>query len=93
LVKLFKDNQQVKFEIRSHTDCRGSYDYNDDLSEKRATAVIDYLVAKGVPRGIMTSKGFGERRLLNKCTDGVDCEESLHQENRRTEFIVTAKIV
>jgi outer membrane protein OmpA-like peptidoglycan-associated protein len=91
LVKLFKDNQQVKFEIRSHTDCRGSYEYNDDLSDKRAGAVIDYLVAKGVPRNIMTSKGYGERRLLNKCTDGVECDESLHQDNRRTEFIVTAK--
>lgn len=91
LVKLFRENNNLKFELRSHTDCRGSYEYNDDLSAKRAKAVTDYMVKKGVPRATIVSKGYGERELLNNCTDGVFCEESLHEENRRTEFIVTGK--
>jgi outer membrane protein OmpA-like peptidoglycan-associated protein/tetratricopeptide (TPR) repeat protein len=91
LVKLFRENNNLKFELRSHTDCRGSYEYNDDLSSKRAKAVTDYMVKKGVPRSIIVSKGYGERELLNNCTDGVFCEETLHEENRRTEFIVTGK--
>ncbi len=91
LVKLFRENNNLKFELRSHTDCRGSYEYNDDLSSKRAKAVTDYMVKKGVPRSIIVSKGYGERELLNDCTDGVFCEESLHEQNRRTEFIVTGK--
>jgi len=91
LVKLFRENNNLKFELRSHTDCRGSFEYNDDLSAKRAKAVTDYMVKKGVPRSIIVSKGYGERELLNQCTDGVFCEESLHEENRRTEFIVTGK--
>jgi outer membrane protein OmpA-like peptidoglycan-associated protein len=91
VVKLFRNNQNLKFEIRSHTDCRGSFEYNDDLSSKRAKEVLDYLVKKGVPRSIITSKGFGERELVNECSDGVPCEENLHQENRRTEFVVTDK--
>lgn len=91
LVKLFRNNQNLKFEIRSHCDCRGSFEYNDDLSSKRAKAVLDYLVTKGVPRSIITSKGIGERELVNDCSDGVQCDESKHQENRRTEFIVTDK--
>lgn len=91
LVKLFRENNNLKFELRSHTDCRGSYEYNDDLSSKRAKAVTDYMVKKGVPRSIIVSKGYGERELLNNCTDGVFCEESLHEQNRRTEFIVTGK--
>jgi outer membrane protein OmpA-like peptidoglycan-associated protein len=91
LVKLFRNNQNLKFEIRSHCDCRGSFEYNDDLSAKRAKAVVDYLITKGVPRSIMMSKGFGERELLNECTDGVFCPEEKHEENRRTEFIVTEK--
>jgi outer membrane protein OmpA-like peptidoglycan-associated protein len=91
LVKLFRENNNLKFELRSHTDCRGSFEYNDDLSSKRAKAVTDYMVKKGVPRSIIVSKGYGERELLNHCTDGVFCEESLHEENRRTEFIVTGK--
>jgi outer membrane protein OmpA-like peptidoglycan-associated protein len=49
------------------------------------------MVKKGVPRSIIVSKGYGERELLNNCTDGVFCEETLHEENRRTEFIVTGK--
>jgi outer membrane protein OmpA-like peptidoglycan-associated protein len=91
LVKLFRENQNLKFEISSHCDSRGSYEYNDDLSAKRAKAVVDYLISKGVPRSIMVSKGYGERKLLNGCSDGVMCTEEQHQENRRTEFIVTDK--
>ncbi len=91
LVKLFKDNPDLKFELRSHTDCRGSLEYNDDLSSKRAKATTDYLVKKGVPRSIIVSKGYGERELLNDCKDGVFCDEKKHEENRRTEFIVTGK--
>ena len=91
LVKLFRENKDLKFELRSHTDCRGSFEYNDDLSTKRAKAVTDYMVKKGVPRSIIVSKGYGERELLNNCSDGVMCEESLHEQNRRTEFVVTGK--
>jgi peptidoglycan-associated lipoprotein len=91
LVKLFRENNNLKFELRSHTDCRGSLEYNDDLSQKRAKAVTDYLVKKGVNRGSLVSKGYGERELLNDCTDGVYCDEAKHEENRRTEFIVTGK--
>jgi outer membrane protein OmpA-like peptidoglycan-associated protein len=88
-VTLFRNNQNLKFEIRSHSDSRGSYEFNDDLSEKRAKEVVDYLVKRGVPRSIVVSKGYGERELLNECGDGVQCDEAKHQENRRTEFIVT----
>jgi outer membrane protein OmpA-like peptidoglycan-associated protein len=91
LVKLFRENQNLKFEIASHCDSRGSFEYNDDLSSKRAKAVVDYLVSKGVPRANMVSKGYGEKQLLNECSDGVQCTEAQHQENRRTEFTVTDK--
>ena len=89
LVTLFRNNQNLKFEIRSHSDSRGSYEFNDELSEKRAKEVVDYLVKRGVPRSIVVSKGYGERELLNECGDGVPCDEEKHQVNRRTEFIVT----
>lgn len=91
LVQLFRNNANLKFEIRSHSDSRGSYEFNDNLSNLRAKAVVDYLVSKGVPRSILLSKGYGERELLNECGDGVICPEEKHQINRRTEFIVTDK--
>lgn len=91
LVQLFRNNSNLKFEIQSHSDSRGSFEFNDNLSNLRAKAVVDYLVSKGVPRSILVSKGYGERQLLNECADGVICSEEKHQENRRTEFIVTDK--
>jgi len=91
LVKLFKDNPNLKVEIRSHCDSRGSYPFNDELSQKRATAVVDYVISKGVKRSMMISKGMGERKLVNKCKDGVECSEEEHQKNRRTEFLVISK--
>lgn len=91
LVKRFKDNPNLKVELRSHCDCRGSDAFNDDLSQKRANAVVEYLVAKGVNRSMFISKGYGERKLVNRCKDGVECSEEEHQQNRRTEFLVLKK--
>lgn len=91
LVRLFKDNPKLKVELRSHCDSRGSHAFNDELSQKRAKAVVDYLIAKGVKRSMLVSKGMGKRALLNRCSDGVECSEEEHQVNRRTEFIVLKK--
>lgn len=92
VVKTLKDNLDLKVQIQSHCDCRGSHHFNDQLSKKRAKAVVDYIVLKGVPRKLFRSKGFGERRLVNRCKDGVDCSENEHQENRRTDFVITEKL-
>ena len=92
LVKTLKDNPNLKVQVQSHCDSRGSYFFNDQLSEKRANAVVDYLVSKGISRSLVTSKGYGERKLVNNCRDNVECSEADHQKNRRTEFIVTEKI-
>lgn len=88
VVKLLKDNPELRIEISSHCDSRGSDDFNDALSQKRANEVVKYLVAKGVKRSMLISKGYGKRRLLNKCATGVECSEAEHQKNRRTEFLV-----
>lgn len=77
----------ARFEVSSHTDSRGGFDYNIDLSQRRAQSVIDYLVnQKGVDLERLVAKGYGEGKLLNDCADGVRCSEEEHQINRRTEF-------
>lgn len=76
-------------ELSAHTDSRASYEYNAWLSEKRARAAKDYLVARGIDPGRITARGFGEMRLKNRCADGVPCSEEQHQRNRRVEFRVT----
>jgi outer membrane protein OmpA-like peptidoglycan-associated protein len=92
VVKTLKDNLDLKVQVQSHCDCRGSNYFNNQLSKKRAKAVVDYLVLKGIPRKLVKSKGFGERRPVNRCNDDADCSESEHQANRRTEFVITEKL-
>ena len=75
----------VKIELSSHTDARGSDAYNMKLSQARAQSCVDYLISKGVKKSSIVAKGYGETKLLNRCKNNVTCPEELHQENRRTE--------
>ena len=75
----------LRIELSAHTDSRGSATYNQKLSQARAQSCVDYLLKKGVKTANIKAKGYGESQLVNKCKDGVSCEEELHQENRRTE--------
>jgi len=73
-------------EIGAHTDSRADANYNLKLSDKRAAAVVSYLVEKGIRKERLYSKGYGESRLINGCSDQVKCTEEEHALNRRTEF-------
>tara|TARA_R110002124_G_scaffold138576_6_gene302306 strand:- start:257205 stop:258890 length:1686 start_codon:yes stop_codon:yes gene_type:complete len=86
LMPVLAANPGVKLEIASHTDSRGGDTSNQDLSERRAQAVVAYLQDKGINSSLLVANGFGERRLKNRCADGVSCTEREHAVNRRTEF-------
>ena len=90
LVKVMKDNPTLEIELSSHTDCRATIKYNQQLSSKRAEAAVAYLASQGIDQKRMIAAGYGESRLVNKCacegTYVVPCTEEEHQENRRTEF-------
>jgi len=90
VVKLMDDNPTLEIELSSHTDSRGTHAYNEELSRKRAASARDYIVSQGVSASRITSRGYGETMLVNQCTDGVPCPETLHRANRRTEIKVTA---
>ena len=79
----------VDVTLGSHTDARGTAEYNRDLSQRRAQSVVDFLEQRSVAEGRITARGFGESQLTNRCSDGVQCTEPEHQENRRTTFTVT----
>lgn len=72
--------------LEAHTDSRGSDAYNLSLSDRRAKSCMEYLISKGIPREKIKSEGKGEKELLNKCSNGVDCPDEMHLENRRIEF-------
>ncbi|WP_406683654.1 OmpA family protein [Seonamhaeicola sp. MEBiC1930] len=75
--------------IESHTDSRGSSEYNNILSQERAKATFEYLINHGVDASRITEyQGYGEQKLANNCDGSTNCTENQHQLNRRTQFIV-----
>jgi len=88
LVKMMTDNPSIVIELSSHTDSQGRDDYNEALSEQRAKAAVDYIMAKGISANRIKSKGYGETQIRNRCTNGVRCSDKEHEYNRRTEFKV-----
>lgn len=85
LVKLMEDHASMVIELGAHTDSRGDDDYNLELSLKRAESAKDYLVERGILPARIRAVGYGEAFPRNRCMDGVDCPESEHKINRRTE--------
>ncbi|MEI6766037.1 MAG: OmpA family protein [Bacteroidota bacterium] len=90
LVVILIQNPSINIELGSHTDCRGTAEYNQKLSQKRAESAVAYIVSNGIDSKRITAKGYGESVSVNGCTDGVKCTEEEYQMNRRTEFKVTS---
>ncbi len=62
MVQVLRDNPNVTIEMASHTDRKGSDEYNINLSSRRAKSVIDYLIAHGIAADRLQSQGYGESR-------------------------------
>lgn len=90
VLAVLREYPKMQIELRSHTDARATGAYNTWLSENRARAALDYLISRGIEPGRLVARGYGETEIVNGCADGVNCTESEHQQNRRTEFKVVA---
>lgn len=88
ILEYMKIYPNVKIAIGSHTDSRGRDGYNLSLSERRAKSTVDYLVSNGIDASRITGQGYGESKLVNRCSNGVKCSNAEHELNRRSEFIV-----
>lgn len=60
LVSILNDNPNIVIELGSHTDSRGTYEYNRDLSQKRAQSVVNYLIKNGIPAARLQAKGYAQ---------------------------------
>ena len=83
VVEILNRYPGIKLEIAAHTDNMGSFEYNMNLSQKRAQSMVDYLVQKGIDPERLIGKGYGESRPIadNNTEEGQSI-------NRRVEFII-----
>lgn len=81
-----EDFPEVRVELSAHTDAQSSASFNMKLSKRRAQSCYDYLKEKGLDADRVKPKGYGETQLVNECSDGVECPDEKHQENRRVEI-------
>jgi len=93
IYKILIENPDIIVEIGSHTDARGSDEYNIVLSQKRAESVVNYLISKKIDPRRLRAKGYGETKFIapNEKPDGSDDPEG-RQKNRRTEFRIIGTI-
>jgi outer membrane protein OmpA-like peptidoglycan-associated protein len=92
VVTLMNQTPTLMVELASHTDSRGTHKYNEELSQRRANGVVEYLVNHGIARNRLTPHGYGESEPRNSCLDGVSCTEQEHARNRRTEVRVLSGV-
>jgi outer membrane protein OmpA-like peptidoglycan-associated protein len=86
LIQLLNNNPTMKIELSSHTDGKGTDDYNMKLSQARAQSVVDYLIGKSINKDRLVAKGYGKSQPIA----GNDTDEG-RQMNRRTEFKILEK--
>ena len=78
-----KKNPKAKLQIEGHCDERGTAEYNMALGERRATAVMTYLVSLGVPKAALSTVSFGKEKPLDPGHD-----EGAWAKNRRAHFVL-----
>lgn len=86
LITVMQEYPSLRINAGAHTDSRGSNQYNQKLSQRRANAAMEYMLAKGIETNRLMTNSFGEQQLFNACSDGTVCNAKQHQANRRVEF-------
>ena len=81
-------NPSYRAIVNGYTDIRGSEAYNFGLSQERALFVEQHIVAEGIDAGRVTTQYFGESQLVKYCPEHENCDESIHQANRRVEILL-----
>ena len=86
LIAVMNENPKFVIFAKSHTDNRGSDAYNNNLSNRRAKATVQYIIMKGIPAERISGKGMGKTEPKIDC--GATCTEEQHASNRRSEFLI-----
>ena len=86
LVYVMSQNNELKINVKAHTDSRGTDEYNLDLSGRRAKSTVEYIISKGINVNRISGKGYGESEPKFDCHD--NCTELEYALNRRSEFMI-----
>ncbi|AWI25162.1 OmpA family protein [Flavobacterium pallidum] len=86
LVQAMNKYPEMVILVKSHTDNRGSDQYNMALSDRRAKSTVQYILSKGVKKERISGKGYGESEPKVDCKE--NCTEEQHAQNRRSEFLI-----
>ena len=89
LVEAMKSKPELVIMAKSHTDSRGSDQYNMSLSNRRAKSTVQYIISKGIAKNRISGQGYGESEPKVACGD--NCTEEQHAQNRRSEFLIVKK--
>ncbi len=88
IAKMLLAQPALQLEVSVHTESIGYDENNMTISQKRAKAIKNYLLYKGVEAKRVVAIGMGETKLVNHCSNGVVCEEEEHKANQRVEVRV-----
>jgi len=88
VVLALTDNKGFRVRVEGHTSSEGGDEHNQTLSEKRAEAVLDYLVAHGIGKERLVSSGFGSSVPID-----TNATSAGREANRRVEFVVNFTIL
>jgi outer membrane protein OmpA-like peptidoglycan-associated protein len=88
VIKLLNDNPALSIELSSYTDDRGTDDYNQRLSDRRAKSSLKYIQKSITNPSRVTARGLGEESPAVVCSE---CSDEQYQLNRRTTFKVIKK--
>ena len=87
ILRFLNKYPNIVVEISGYTDSKGTLEYNQKLSDERASAVVNYLISNKISKNRLIAKGYGESSpdALNQNSDGTDNPEG-RQLNRRVEL-------
>ena len=85
---IFLAYPDLRLEVDGHTDSVGSDAYNQQLSEKRAASVRDYITQQGIPASSVTIQGFGKTQPI-----ASNATAAGRRQNRRVELVVSGEVI
>ncbi len=86
VIAILKRNPSMKIEVRGHTDSTGEKAHNQRLSERRADAVVEYMIKNGISPERLSALGLGAEKPI-----ASNANEEGRKKNRRTEFFIIRK--